>query len=135
MCNEDEFDAVLSEFNIVMEDLSCSAKNGVQYEEYLNQMRKISAPSAADSGIDDSESMASSAGSSLSCSIEKLNSVGTTTSKVRLVCDLEQNLEAVMLSPSTCCPCSSSWQRLRIWEVLSKDPWSCCNASFSRLLL
>ncbi|XP_051878387.1 regulator of cell cycle RGCC-like isoform X2 [Pristis pectinata] len=53
--NEEEFDAVLNEFNVVIDDLSCSAKTGVQYEEHLNQMKRMGATSAMDSGIDDPE--------------------------------------------------------------------------------
>ncbi|XP_067852718.1 regulator of cell cycle RGCC-like [Heptranchias perlo] len=81
--NEDEFDAVLNEFNEVIEDLSCSANTGVLYEKHLDQMKRMGATSAGDSGIDDSESAGSSA-SSLSCSVEKLNSVGTATPKAKL---------------------------------------------------
>ncbi|XP_067903972.1 regulator of cell cycle RGCC-like [Heterodontus francisci] len=103
--NEDEFDAVLNEFNMVMEDLSCSANTGVQYEEHLNQMKRMGATSAVDSGIDDSESTGSSAASSLNCSIEKLNSVGTATTKAKLgdtrdledfIADLDQTLAEMM---------------------------------------
>ncbi|GCB70276.1 regulator of cell cycle RGCC-like [Scyliorhinus torazame] len=103
--NENEFDALLNEFNTVMEDLSCSTNNGVQYEEHLNQMKKMSTANAADSGIDDSDSTGSSAGSSLNCSIEKLNSVDTTTSKAKLgdtrdledfIADLDQTLAEMM---------------------------------------
>ncbi|XP_078066457.1 regulator of cell cycle RGCC-like [Mustelus asterias] len=102
---EDEFDAALNEFNTVMEDLSCSTNNGVQYKEHLNQMKKMSMTSAADSGIDDTESTASSAGSSLNCSIERLNSVDTTASKAKLgdtrdledfIADLDQTLAEMM---------------------------------------
>ncbi|XP_038632003.1 regulator of cell cycle RGCC-like [Scyliorhinus canicula] len=102
--DENEFDALLNEFNTVMEDLSCPTNNGVQYEEHLNQM-KMSSAIAADSGIDDSDSTGSSAGSSLNCSIEKLNSVDTTTSKAKLgdtrdledfIADLDQTLAEMM---------------------------------------
>uniref|UniRef100_UPI00398E5A75 regulator of cell cycle RGCC-like n=1 Tax=Pristiophorus japonicus TaxID=55135 RepID=UPI00398E5A75 len=82
--NEDEFAAVLNEFNVVVEDLSCSADTGIQYEEHLNQMKRQGAGSAGDSGIDDSDSTGSSGASSLNCSVEKLNSVDTATPKAKL---------------------------------------------------
>ncbi|XP_051878384.1 regulator of cell cycle RGCC-like isoform X1 [Pristis pectinata] len=103
--NEEEFDAVLNEFNVVIDDLSCSAKTGVQYEEHLNQMKRMGATSAMDSGIDDPESTGSSAGSSLNCSVEELNSMDTTTTKAKLgdtkdledfIADLDQTLAEMM---------------------------------------
>ncbi|XP_048400709.1 regulator of cell cycle RGCC-like [Stegostoma tigrinum] len=103
--DEDEFGAVLNEFNSVVEDLSYTATAGVQYENHLNQMKKLGATNAADSGIDDSESTGSSSASSLNCSIEKLNSVDTTSSKAKLgdtrdledfIADLDQTLAEMM---------------------------------------
>ncbi|XP_072913770.1 regulator of cell cycle RGCC-like [Hemitrygon akajei] len=103
--DEVEFDAVLNEFNVIIDDLSCSAKAGDQYEEHLNQMKRMCATSAADSGIDDPESTGSSVSSSLNCSVEKLNSIDTTTSKAKLgdtkdledlIADLDQTLAEMM---------------------------------------
>ncbi|XP_032886765.1 regulator of cell cycle RGCC-like [Amblyraja radiata] len=103
--NEDEFDAVLNEFNVVIDDLSCSAKAGTEYVEHLNRKKRLGAMTARDSGIDDPESTASSAGSSLSCSVEKLNSVDTATTKAKLgdtkdledfIADLDQTLADMM---------------------------------------
>ncbi|XP_078268199.1 regulator of cell cycle RGCC-like [Rhinoraja longicauda] len=103
--NEDEFDAVLNEFNVVIDDLSSSAKSGFEYAEDLNQKR-LGAMSVVDSGIEDPEcGTASSADSSLSCSIEKLNSVDTATTKAKLgdtkeledfIADLDQTLADMM---------------------------------------
>ncbi|XP_062917408.1 regulator of cell cycle RGCC-like [Mobula hypostoma] len=104
--DEVEFDAVLNEFNVIIDDLSCSAKAGARYEEHLNQMKRMCATSTADSGIDDPESTGSSASSSLNCSVEKLNSIdATTTTKAKLgdtkhledlIADLDQTLAEMM---------------------------------------
>ncbi|XP_069752140.1 regulator of cell cycle RGCC-like [Narcine bancroftii] len=103
--NEEEFDALLSEFNGVIDDLSCPARTGAQYEDLVNQKTRMGVTGAVDSGIDDLESTRSSAGSSLNCSVEKLNSMDTTTTKAKLgdtkdledfIADLDQTLAEMM---------------------------------------
>ncbi|XP_028847898.1 regulator of cell cycle RGCC [Denticeps clupeoides] len=72
---DDDLNAVLCEFDAVIEDFSSPVdKRHFRYDEHLKTMKRRSSASVSDSGISDSESGDSLNRNSFSFSDEKLNS-------------------------------------------------------------
>ncbi|KAJ7335789.1 hypothetical protein JRQ81_013730 [Phrynocephalus forsythii] len=99
----DYLDDFLVEFDQVLQDF----ENGqvLQYEQYLDELKRKTSASMYDSGIDDSESNGASLGSSLNTSEEDLNTpppamvscskakLGDTQALEEFIADLDRVLE------------------------------------------
>ncbi|XP_073702412.1 regulator of cell cycle RGCC [Garra rufa] len=73
--DDDDLNAVLCEFDAVIEDFTSPVeKRHFRYDEHLKTMKRRSSASVSDSGISDSESAESLNRNSFSFSDEKLNS-------------------------------------------------------------
>ncbi|KAM9486127.1 regulator of cell cycle RGCC [Clarias gariepinus] len=73
--DDDDLNAVLCEFDAVIEDFASPfEKRHFRYDEHLKTMKRRSSASVSDSGISDSDSAESLNRNSLSFSDERLNS-------------------------------------------------------------
>ncbi|XP_007889092.2 regulator of cell cycle RGCC [Callorhinchus milii] len=96
---EEDFDAVLNEFDGVMADFSCTGQyRQCQYQAHLDQVKRMSVS-------EDRHSVNSSPANSLNCSVEKLNSTATEMPKAKLgdtqdledfIANLDKTLEEMM---------------------------------------